>query len=58
MISPCVRHCTLEPETGICVGCGRTLPEIGKWMRYTDDERRAIMADLGDRLARQTRIPR
>ena len=58
MISPCIRHCTLDPETGICVGCGRTLQEIGNWSRYTDDERQAIVAVLPDRLARQVRAPR
>jgi predicted Fe-S protein YdhL (DUF1289 family) len=55
MISPCVRLCTLDPETGICVGCGRTLAEIGKWSRYTDPERREIMDALPERLARQKR---
>jgi predicted Fe-S protein YdhL (DUF1289 family) len=52
MISPCVRLCTLDPDSGICVGCGRTLAEIGNWMRYSDDERRAIMALLPARLVR------
>jgi len=51
MLSPCVRLCTLDPERGICVGCGRTLAEIGNWMRYSDEERRAIMALLPQRLA-------
>ncbi len=52
MRSPCVRLCTLDPARGICVGCGRTLAEIGNWMRYSDEERRAIMAALPDRLKR------
>ncbi len=52
MISPCVRLCTLDPDSGFCVGCGRTLNEIGNWMRYSDDERRAIMALLPERLLR------
>ena len=51
MISPCVRLCTLDPESNTCVGCGRTLAEIGKWMRFSDAERRAIMDSLPDRLA-------
>jgi uncharacterized protein len=58
MTSPCIRHCTLDPETGICVGCGRTLAEIGKWAGFTEEERLAIMAVLPDRLARQGRAPR
>lgn len=51
MISPCVRLCTLDLDGNICVGCGRTLAEIGAWSRYTDEERRAIMNGLPARLA-------
>lgn len=57
MISPCVRLCTLDPETGICVGCGRTLAEIGNWTRYSESERRNIMEALPARLAKQPRGP-
>jgi predicted Fe-S protein YdhL (DUF1289 family) len=52
MISPCVRLCRIDAASGLCTGCGRSLNEIGGWLAYTDDERRAIMALLGDRLAR------
>ena len=51
MISPCVRLCTLDPSDDTCVGCGRTLAEIGRWARYGDAERQAIMDALPDRLA-------
>ena len=51
MISPCVRLCTLDLDSGLCVGCGRTLAEIGRWSRYAEDERRAIMDALPVRLA-------
>ena len=51
MISPCVRLCTLDPSDDTCVGCGRTLAEIGRWARYGDAERKAIMDALPDRLA-------
>jgi len=52
MISPCVRLCTLDPDSGFCVGCGRTLAEIGNWTRYSDEERQAVMALLPARLMR------
>jgi predicted Fe-S protein YdhL (DUF1289 family) len=42
--------CTLDLEIGICVGCGRSLDEIGGWMRLSDDERRAIMDVLPARI--------
>ena len=50
MESPCVNICLMDPETGLCSGCGRTLEEIGAWYRLGDMERRRIMAELPDRL--------
>ena len=50
MESPCVNICLMDPETGLCSGCGRTLEEIGSWYRLGDVERRRIMAELPDRL--------
>jgi predicted Fe-S protein YdhL (DUF1289 family) len=52
MISPCVRSCCIDPTSGLCTGCGRSLSEIGNWLGFTDDERRTIMAALAGRLAR------
>jgi predicted Fe-S protein YdhL (DUF1289 family) len=51
MLSPCVRLCSLDPATRFCVGCGRSIEEIGHWLTYSDAERRAIMAALPARLA-------
>jgi hypothetical protein len=44
--SPCVKICVVNPETGLCLGCRRTLDEIARWSRMTAEERRAIMASL------------
>ncbi|MBX5167079.1 MULTISPECIES: DUF1289 domain-containing protein [unclassified Rhizobium] len=51
MQTPCIHLCSLEPATGFCAGCGRTLQEIGSWVSYSDTERRGIMALLPARLA-------
>jgi predicted Fe-S protein YdhL (DUF1289 family) len=51
MITPCIRLCTLDPADNVCVGCGRTLAEIGDWMRYSEAERQAIVDALPARLA-------
>ncbi|KLK92688.1 DUF1289 domain-containing protein [Microvirga sp. KLBC 81] len=48
--SPCIRVCTLDPETGLCEGCGRTREEIGRWYRLTEEERLRIMAELPERM--------
>lgn len=50
--SPCVSVCTVNPETRHCDGCGRTLKEIARWSRLTDDERATVMAELPGRRAR------
>ena len=49
--SPCVRVCAVDGRTGLCVGCGRTLPEIATWGRLSEAERLRIMADLPQRLS-------
>jgi predicted Fe-S protein YdhL (DUF1289 family) len=48
--SPCVRVCILDPESGLCEGCGRTRDEIGCWFRYSEEERLRIMAELPERM--------
>ena len=53
--TPCVNICLLDPETGTCLGCGRTLAEIASWGQMTDVERRTVMASLPARLERQVK---
>lgn len=55
MLSPCVRVCAIEPATGLCGGCGRSLEEIARWARMTDEERRRIMNELSDRRSQARR---
>ena len=50
--TPCIRVCLLDPETGLCEGCGRTREEIGTWFRLSEEERLRIMAELPERLRR------
>ena len=50
--SPCVKVCCVEPRSGLCLGCYRTLPEIAKWTRLSEEERAIIMGDLPSRLGR------
>lgn len=52
MESPCVKICTYEAGTGLCLGCGRTLAEIAGWASFTDAERRRILEELPARLAK------
>jgi len=50
--SPCIRVCVVDGTTNLCIGCGRTLPEIASWGRKTEDERLAIMGTLPERMQR------
>ncbi len=44
--TPCVKVCFVDPAEGLCVGCFRTMEELGLWTRYSDDERDGILQDL------------
>jgi predicted Fe-S protein YdhL (DUF1289 family) len=52
--SPCVKLCTIHPETRLCLGCARSLDEIAGWSRMTPEARRAVMAELPSRRAAPT----
>jgi predicted Fe-S protein YdhL (DUF1289 family) len=48
--SPCVKICAMDPASGLCRGCGRTLDEIARWGGMSEAERREIMDGLASRL--------
>ena len=50
--TPCVMVCAVDGESGLCLGCFRTLQEIATWSRMTDEARAAVMADLSSRKGR------
>jgi len=52
--SPCVKVCVIDGESGLCMGCLRTLAEITAWTRLGDGGRAAVLADLPGRPARVT----
>ena len=49
VISPCISVCRINPRTRLCEGCRRTMAEIAAWLDYSDDEKRAIIAELPTR---------
>ena len=49
--SPCVDICRMNPASGLCEGCLRTLDEIGAWSRLDDDGKRAVWRQLALRRA-------
>ena len=50
--SPCISVCQIDPKTGWCIGCHRTIDEIRDWIishagRAPEDPRRPAGAPLG-----------
>jgi uncharacterized protein len=45
-VSPCVGICLLDPATGYCRGCLRSVDEIASWYDASAVEKRAILARL------------
>lgn len=48
--TPCIAVCFIDPKTNLCLGCGRTLPEIARWHALNSEERLAIMDTLPQRM--------
>jgi predicted Fe-S protein YdhL (DUF1289 family) len=53
--SPCINVCRIDPATGWCEGCARTLDEIATWSARDDQAKRAIWAQLPARQAERAR---
>jgi hypothetical protein len=51
--SPCINVCTIDPDTGWCQGCYRTLDEIAGWPEFSAEEKRAVLARLPARCEAQ-----
>jgi predicted Fe-S protein YdhL (DUF1289 family) len=52
IVTPCIKVCIVDAESSLCLGCYRTLPEIGGWARLPEDERTRLMAELPARRSR------
>jgi len=47
--SPCISVCQIDPQTGWCIGCRRTIDEIRDWIIMLPDERQAVLQRLAER---------
>ena len=47
--SPCVEICQLDPVSGICLGCFRTMDEIASWIELTDIEKQNVLLNAQKR---------
>ncbi len=48
--TPCIKVCVVDPESGFCIGCGRTRLEIGSWLGFSPAQRKDIMVELTERV--------
>ncbi len=49
VVSPCIDVCRMNPATGYCEGCARTIDEIASWSSYSPAQKRAVLALLPER---------
>ena len=49
--SPCIKICTLDARSGLCLGCGRTIDEIARWTAMRAAERTRVIGELPGRFA-------
>lgn len=47
--SPCTGVCRIDPRTGWCEGCQRSLDEIANWSTMSEREKRAVSEALAPR---------
>lgn len=48
--SPCVLICSMERESGLCFGCGRSAQEIASWTLIPKEDRAVLLKELPERL--------
>jgi predicted Fe-S protein YdhL (DUF1289 family) len=41
--SPCINVCRMDEDTGLCLGCFRTIEEIAIWSRATNEQRLRVL---------------
>ena len=47
--SPCISVCRMDPASGLCQGCLRTIDEIVAWGALDDSDKRAVWALIEQR---------
>jgi len=50
--SPCIKICHRDSQD-VCFGCRRTGEEIGKWSKFSDDEKREVI----EKTFRRSNVP-
>ena len=49
LASPCINICQMDKQSGLCLGCLRTIEEITVWSHTDDSTRSKILAAVETR---------
>jgi len=44
--SPCIDICTIDRDSGECIGCGRTVEEVRNWADFNNLKKKQILENL------------
>jgi predicted Fe-S protein YdhL (DUF1289 family) len=49
VVNPCIQICSIDWESGLCMGCSRTADEVNNWPQMTAEEQLKVIKELKDR---------
>jgi len=47
--SPCINVCRMDPHSGLCIGCLRTIEEIAGWAAFDNATRLTVLERVAER---------
>ena len=54
--SPCIDICTIDRDSGECIGCGRTIEEVSNWTNFDNLKKKQILENLNARKMQYTKL--
>ena len=54
--SPCIDICTIDRDSGECIGCGRTVEEVRNWTNFDNLKKKQILENLNARKMQYTKL--
>ena len=57
LASPCINICRMNPQTGLCEGCFRSIDEIAGWSRMGESGQRRVLDLVARRRAALATCP-
>ena len=47
--SPCINICTIDKDSGLCIGCHRNEYEVFNWIYFSDEEKKVILSKIKEK---------